>query len=203
MNNELILLMKKHTDTLIEPTKARPQETLEIEMKKQSQTFLFNPPLNLVEEGKWLLGLTSLECTNSAFNITNENKSLSITIPGHWRTESGEKTIDELNNLLELRSLQLHVKEVRKRRNQMKMRDNEYKLSDFDTEKNQILENFKFVKYNVLEDLDYRFQITYDEIIDILDLKFIPKKRIGYSLNLGICEVVDLSNTLRYILPIM
>ena len=25
-------------------------------------------------------------------------------------------------------------------------------------------------------------QLTYDEIIDILDMKFIPTKRIGYSL---------------------
>ena len=39
-------------------------------------------------------------------------------------------------------------------------------------------------------------QLTYDELIDILDLKYIPTKRIGYSLNPGIFEVVDLNNTL-------
>ena len=44
-------------------------------------------------------------------------------------------------------------------------------------------------------------QLTYDEIIDILDLKCIPTKRTGYSLNPGIYEVVDLNNTLKYILP--
>ena len=38
-------------------------------------------------------------------------------------------------------------------------------------------------------------QLTYDEIIDILDLKYLPTKRTGYSLNLGIYEVVDLNNT--------
>ena len=43
-------------------------------------------------------------------------------------------------------------------------------------------------------------QLTYDEIIDILDLKYIPTKRTGYSLNPGIYEVVDLNNTLKYIL---
>ena len=42
---------------------------------------------------------------------------------------------------------------------------------------------------------------SYDEIMDILDLKFIPTKRTGYSLNPGIYEVVDLNNTLKYILP--
>ena len=44
-------------------------------------------------------------------------------------------------------------------------------------------------------------QLTYDEVIDVLDLKYIPTKRIGYSLNPGIYEVVDLNNTLKYILP--
>ena len=44
-------------------------------------------------------------------------------------------------------------------------------------------------------------QLTYDEIIDILDLKYIPTKRTGYSLNPGIYEVIDLNNTFKYILP--
>ena len=44
-------------------------------------------------------------------------------------------------------------------------------------------------------------QITYDEIIDILDLKYTPTKGSGYSLNPGINEVVDLNNTLKHILP--
>ena len=44
-------------------------------------------------------------------------------------------------------------------------------------------------------------RLSYDEIIDILDLKYIPTKRTGYSLNPGIYEVIDLNNTLKYILP--
>ena len=44
-------------------------------------------------------------------------------------------------------------------------------------------------------------QLTYDEIIDVLDLKYIPTKRTGYSLNPGIYEIVDLNNTLKHILP--
>ena len=52
MNNELLLLMKNQTDTLIEQTKTRSQETREIVMNKQMQIFSFNPPINLVEEGK-------------------------------------------------------------------------------------------------------------------------------------------------------
>ena len=55
-------------------------------------------------------GVSSLEFTNSVFNITNENNSFSITIPGHWQNKSAERTIFTLDNLLELRSLELHEK---------------------------------------------------------------------------------------------
>ena len=58
-----------------------------------------------------------------------------MIIPGHYQTESAEKTIDDLNKLLGLKSLELYVKEVRKRGNKIKIGDNEYKLSDFDTQK--------------------------------------------------------------------
>ena len=57
------------------------------------------------------------------------------------------------------------------------------------------------VKYNDLRHLTYRMQLTYNEIIDILDLEYIPTKRIGYSLNPNINKVVDLNSSLKYILP--
>ena len=85
MKNELLLLIKKHTDTLIQQTKTHPQETLGIKINLQMQTFSFNPPINLIEEGKWLLGVSSFECTSSIFNITNENNSFSNIIPGHYQ----------------------------------------------------------------------------------------------------------------------
>ena len=47
----------------------------------------------------------------------------------------------------------------------------------------------------------YRFQLTYDEIIDILDLKYIPTKRMGYSIEPNIYDTVDLNKTLKNILP--
>ena len=93
------------------------------------------------------------------------------------------------------------MEEVRKRGNKIKIEDNEYKLSDFDTQKNEILEEIKNVKYNDLEDLVYRMRLSYDEVMDKLDLKYIPTKRTGYSLNPGIYEIVDLNNTLKHILP--
>ena len=201
MNNELLLLIKKHTDTLIEQTKTKPQETLEFKMNKQRQTFSFNPPINSTEEDKWLLAVSSFECTNSVFNITDENNSFSIIIPGHYQNKTDEKTINDLNKLLELKSLELHVEEVRERGNKIKISNNEYKSSDFDNQKYEILQELKNAKYNDLEDLVYRMRLSYDEIMDILDLNYIPTKRTGYSLNPGIYEVVDLNNTLKHILP--
>ena len=79
--------------------------------------------------------MSSLECKNSVFNITNENNSFSINIPSHYQTESAEKMINDLNKKVKLKSLELHGEEVRRRGNKTKIGDNEYKLSDFDTQK--------------------------------------------------------------------
>ena len=154
---------------MIEQTRTHPQKTLEFKMNKQTENFSFSPPINLVQEGKWLLGVTYFECTNSVFVITNEHNSFSVTIPGHWQTESAEKTVDELNKFLGLWSLKLDVEEVRKRGKLVKIGDNEYKILDLDTRENEILEELGNAKYNDLEDSVYRFQLTYDEILDILD----------------------------------
>ena len=201
MNNELLLLNKKHTDTLIEQTKTRPQETLEFKNDKKIQTFSFNPPINLVEQGKWLLGLSSFECTYFVSNITNESNSFSTIISGHYQTEFAEKIISDIKKLLELKYLELHIEEVRKRGKKIKIGDDEYILSDFDTQKNEILEGLRNDKHNALKDLVYRMRLSYDEIIDILDVKYFPRTRRGYSLNPGIYVVVDLNNTLKHILP--
>ena len=56
-------------------------------------------------------------------------------------------------------------------------------------------------EYRHLEDMVYRLQLSYDEIIDILDLKYIPTKRIGYSLKPNIYQISDINNTLKNILP--
>ena len=143
MINELLNVMEKETDTLIEQTKTKPQEMLEFKMNKQTQTFSFSPPINLIEESKWLLGVTSLECTNFVFNKSHENNSFSISTPSYWSTKGGEELINNLKIFLELRSendIELHVKEVKERGTRIRIGDNEYlKLSDLDTRKNSII----------------------------------------------------------------
>ena len=63
-------------------------------------------------------------------------------MPGPWESKYAEKTINELNKLLELRSLDLHRKKLEKGKkgNKIKLGDSEYKLSDFDTQKTEKLE---------------------------------------------------------------
>ena len=81
---------------MIEQTKTKPQEILKFKMNKQMQTFSFSPPILLVEEGKWLLAVTSSEATKNVFIITNENNSFSISKAGHWIAENAQQTIDKL-----------------------------------------------------------------------------------------------------------
>ena len=57
------------------------------------QTFSFNPPINLNEESKWLMAVSSFECANSVFNKTDENNSFSISTPGHWNSKSSQKLL--------------------------------------------------------------------------------------------------------------
>ena len=109
---------------------------LENKVEKQMQTISFNPPIKLSEQDKWLLSVSNFEATNSVSNITDENNSFSISIPGYRKSESAEKTIDERKNLLKLASeidIELCVGEVRKRGQQIKIADKDYKLSDLGT----------------------------------------------------------------------
>ena len=54
MDNELLLLIKKHTGTLIEHTKPKPQEILAVKLNKQLETFCFSSPKNISDEENYL-----------------------------------------------------------------------------------------------------------------------------------------------------
>ena len=78
----LLISFTKKCHTLFAQTKTKPQETLELTMGKQMQYFSIDPPINLSEQDKCLLSVSSFETTNYVFNITDENNSFSISIPG-------------------------------------------------------------------------------------------------------------------------
>ena len=62
--------------------------------------------------------VTSFDATNSVFNTTNENNSFPITIPGHWHSDSDEKTLNELYSFLELKSqkgIEIYNEQFRKK----------------------------------------------------------------------------------------
>ena len=187
---------------MIEQTKTRAQEILEFKMIQSKQTFFFNLPLNLVEEGKWLLAVSLFD---SVFKKTNENNSFSIIIPGRWGIPNylEFKFIHKLKNLLKLKSengIDIHVEEVRKRGIQIKIGDKELKLSDFDTSKNEIFEELKKVNYHDLEDMVKRMQLTYNEIMDVLDINYFPLERKGSSLKPVLYQISDINNALKGIL---
>ena len=97
------------------------------------------------------MAVSLFDCTNSVYNINNENNSFSVNIPGHYQNKSDEKTIDDLNKFLELKSLEIHLEKVRKRGNKVKIGDIEYKLSDFDNQKHEILEELKKLNTTILK----------------------------------------------------
>ena len=93
------------------------------------------------------------------------------------------------------------LKKLKKRGNQIKKGDNEYKLSDPSTRKNEINENLKNVEYKDLEDMVFRMELTYSEIEKIIDLKYIATSTIGYTLQPVIYESSDINLMVKNLLP--
>ena len=150
--------------------------------------------------------MSLFKTTNSVFDITDENKSFSISIPGRWRIPIylEDRISDKLKNLLKLKSendIELYVEEVRKRGFQIKVGDKEYNLSDFDTSKQEIPEALKKARYHKLEDMVNRMQLTYNEIMDVLDIKYFPSERTGYTLPPGIYEKSNTNKMLQGLVP--
>ena len=56
----LLLSSTNNTETLFEQSKTKPQETFEFKRTKQRDTSSFDVPMS-IEDGEWMLCLTSLE----------------------------------------------------------------------------------------------------------------------------------------------
>ena len=106
--------------------------------------------------------------------------------------------------MLELRSendIKLQIKGVEKRGNQTEMGKNGYTLAGFDHFKSEILPDLERVKNKDLEDMVYRKELTYDEIVDILDARHIAGSATGYTLPLGIHEIGEINLIINSLLP--
>ena len=107
------------------------------------------------------MGVTSFECIKSGFNITKENNSFSISIPGQWISGDGEELINELNKLLEQRSendIEFHVKDVEKRETRLEIGNSGDTLAGLDQFKSEVLSELKRVNYRDLKEMVYRLQ---------------------------------------------
>ena len=177
----MLLLIKEHTDTLIEQTKTKAQEAFKFLMNKQMETFSLSSPINLGEASKWLLAVTFFEATNSIYNITDEDISFATIIECHWFSKGGVETFTKLQTLLQLRSKnenKLHIEEVRKKGNHLKIGQSEYKISDLDTRKEEMIEQLKNVEYNDFEAMVFRMELTYHEAAELLYAKYIDAKSL-------------------------
>ena len=91
---DLLLLITKNCETLVQQTHRKPEETLEFKMLKQRETFHFNPPIQT--KGEWMLGLIDPGVYNSIFNITKENNKFEL-----YSDTFDEFSFEELKDELE------------------------------------------------------------------------------------------------------
>ena len=71
---------------------------------------------------------------------------------------------------------------MKKRGTRIEVENSGYILASFDRFKSEFLSKSKTVKYKDTEAMVYRLLLTYDEIIDILDVKYISGSTIGYTI---------------------
>ena len=182
----MLLLLRKHTSTLIEQKRSCPQETPEFKLKEQTENFSLNPPINLFEEGKWLVAVTSFKTTNSVYMINDGKNTISIGTPGYCGIPNYllDGIIDKLKKLLEVGSknaTELHFKEVQKG-TLIEIANSGQNFASFDHFKSELFSEFKRVKDHDLYDMVFRMEITYGEIMDKLDLKSTSATPIAYTL---------------------
>ena len=73
----------------------------------------------------------------------------------------------------------MHVKEVKKIGTWIETDVSGSNLPNFDHFKSEIIVEMRRVKYNDLEIMVYRKELTYDEIVDIMDVKYIAGSTKG------------------------
>ena len=98
----LLLSITKNSETLIEPTHRKAEETLEFKMIKPKGIFHFSPPIQT--KGDWMLGLTDLEVNSSIFNITKENNKFDF-YTDNFDEFSSEELKDEVEGILHLSNI--------------------------------------------------------------------------------------------------
>ena len=196
----LLLLITKNCEALIEQTHRKAEETLEFKMVKSRETFHFKPPIQI--NGNWMIGLTDLEVYNSIFNITKQNNKFK-----HYKSpdeKSGGVTYEKVKNEIE-RDLDISditatdlqdditapiiIEEYRKQVAK-RMKDGQYMniLARYTSSVFQDFESFLRTEIDLVED-DIRL------VLDEYNSSFIT-----YELDSGIYTFKDISEALFNIL---
>ena len=75
----LLLSITKKCKIFINQTHTKAEETKELKLKQQRETFHFKPPISI--EGSWVLGLTRVEVHNSTSNNTEKINKFKLYKP--------------------------------------------------------------------------------------------------------------------------
>ena len=93
------------------------------------------------------------------------------------------------------------MKVVEKRSTRINIEKSDFNLAGFDHFNCKVLAGLKRVKCRGLEDMVYGMESTYDETVDILDVKYIVGSTIGYTLPMSIFETRDIDSMIKCLLP--
>ena len=198
----LLLSITKNSETLIEQTHGKAEETLEFKKNKSREIFHFSPPIQV--KGDWMIGLVDLEVYNSIFNITEENKKLQLyKFPNE---KAGgvtyEKVIDEIEEDLGIEDITAAdlqneiigpiIVEEYKEQVTKRMNDEQYMniLAIYTSSVFQNFKNFLRTQIDLVED-DIKL------VLDEFNSSFIT-----YELQPGINTFKDISEALFNILQI-
>ena len=121
-----------------------------------------------------VIAVTSFEAMNSVFNITDKNTNFAFSSPSYWVPVGGEELINKLKKILEVRSqndIQLHGKDFEKRGTRIEIGNSGYDLAGFDHCKSETLVEVGRLKNKDLYNMVYRKELTYDDFLDVLDVK--------------------------------
>ena len=70
------LSISENSESLVEQTHRKPEETLDFKLTKPRETFHSQSPIS--NEGSWMIGLTSIEAYNSIFTKNATNKKIEL-----------------------------------------------------------------------------------------------------------------------------
>ena len=96
--------------------------------------------------------------------------------------------------------IELDVKEIETRGTRIEI-ENSGCLAGFDYFKSDILSELKRVEHKGLEHMVYWMQLTYNETVDMLDVKNIAGSTIGYTLPPGVYEITDINLMIKSVRP--